>query len=62
MNMPVVIYRSDNRAAAAMRIKDRLDNLNACRPDAEVETNPTRTITTVYYGASQARHGNTEEY
>jgi hypothetical protein len=58
--MPEVHYRSDNRAAAATRIKDRLDNINACPPNVEVETHPTRTITTIYYGGQQARHGNEE--
>jgi len=46
----------DNRGPA-QRIHDRLaqgKDAYPLRASAQVETHPTRTVTTVYYGASQA--------
>jgi hypothetical protein len=53
--MPTVIYRDDNRTEQA-RIAKRLEpypDLGAT-PACEVTTNPTRCITRVYYGSTQA--------
>jgi len=46
----------------AERINARLKQSNCLKPSAQVETNPTRTITTVYYGASQAKSPAHEGY
>jgi hypothetical protein len=52
---PTVIYQSD--LDCADRITDRLKPYpsNGQTPDCTVTTQPTRTITKVYYGSTQAK-------
>jgi hypothetical protein len=54
--MPTVIFREDNRTEQA-RIAKRLAPMPDLgqTPDCTVTTNPTRTITRIYYGSTQAR-------
>jgi hypothetical protein len=54
--MPIVIFRDDNRTEQA-RINKRLEPYPDLgqTPRCEVVTNPTRCITRVYYGSTQAR-------
>jgi hypothetical protein len=53
----MVEVKWSNDRSPAQRIQDRLkqgtDNY-PLKPNAQVTTNPTRTITTIHYGASQA--------
>jgi hypothetical protein len=53
--MPTVIYQSD--LDCEQRITDRLKPYPDLgqTPACEVVTNPTRTITRIYYGSTQAR-------
>jgi hypothetical protein len=47
--MPTVIYKGKSEAE---RIRDRLGNVHGkLNPNSVVETNPTRTVTSVYHAA-----------
>ena len=47
--MPTVVYKGKSEAE---RIRDRLSNVHGkLNPNSVVETNPTRTITSVYHAA-----------